>query len=452
MDLYDGSNPGAPSLAHLTGAITTGGLTTWDSSGNSLVLQLTADESIGGDGFEVQYTCLSSAPVATRDISIQADGTPVAATEGGQGQWFTLQAQQGVRYNIVVTLLDLDDSVLELYGTDRTTQLAQNDDFQNTLASALDWTCPATGTYYIKVRGYDGHSSGTFSLAVQAAGATGGGGSASGTDPCAQPVEVTGSGEIDFTDSYADQSHCQWVVSCPPGNEVAITIDNLDVESGYDFLDILAGVDLAGTGTPVAHLTGSTLPNPASFTSSSQSSATLLFTSDESVASRGFHLTYACSVSSGATTGQCTPVTVGARPRQGNIDTGGTSITYCLAATGGTTYQISVDLETLADSTLTLFTPDGATQLAENDDYGAGLSSYLEWTAPADGTYRIAVAGYGTETGTFILSVVTGAAGGNDPCNGGSTMDQSTGNIFFSNAYETGATCDWTITCTNGSP
>ena len=58
-------------------------------------------------------------------------------------QWFTLQAQQAVRYDIIVTLLDLDDSVLELYDTDRTTQLAQNDDFQNTLASALDWTCPA---------------------------------------------------------------------------------------------------------------------------------------------------------------------------------------------------------------------------------------------------------------------------------------------------------------------
>ena len=259
----------------------------------------------------------------------------------------------------------------------------------------------------------------------------------------------SGTGEIDFTDRYADSTHCQWVVSCPPGTEVAITVDDLDVESGYDYLDILAGVDLAGTGAPVAHLTGSTLPNPATFTSSGQASATLSFTSDASVASRGFHLTYACSVSSGATTGQCTPVTVGARPREGNIDTsGGNSITYCLTATGGTTYQISVDLETLADSTLALFAPDGATQLAENDDFGSGLSSYLEWTAPADGTYHIVVAGYGTETGTFILSVVD-AAGGNDPCNGGSTMHQSTGTIFFSNAYETGATCDWTVTCTN---
>lgn len=353
--------------------------------------------------------------------------------------------QAGTSYTIVVTLLNLDDSVLELYDTDRTTQLAQNDDFGDTLASALDWTCPVTGTYYIKVRGYDTSNRGTFSLAVQPTATNGG--QPGGNDACVAPVQLSGAGEIDFTDSYQDNTVCQWTVTCPAGNEVALTIDSLDVEAGYDYLDITAGRAAA----PVAHLTGSTLPNPATFTSAGQTTATISFTSDESVASRGFHLSYGCSVSSGQTAGgACTPVTVGARPDEGNIDTASGSITYCLTATGGTTYQISVDLETLSDSILTLFAPDGLTQLAQNDDYGSGLSSYLEWTAPADGVYRIQVSGYGTETGTFLMTVSTG---GDNPCSaGGVTLSQDNGNIFFSNAYEAGVTCHWTVTCNDGSP
>ena len=345
----------------------------------------------------------------------------------------------------MVTLLNLDDSVLELYDSDRTTQLAQNDDFENTLASALDWTCPRTGTYYIKVRGYDGSSTGTFSLAVQANGYVPGGPVTTG-DACATPLSLSGSGEIDFTDSYSDNTVCQWILTCEPGNEVAVTIDTLDVEQGYDYLDIMAG-----NGAAVAHLTGSTLPNPATFTSAGQNTATISFTSDESVASRGFHLSYACSVSSGQTAGgACTPVTVGARPREGNIDTAGSSITYCLSAAGGTTYQIAVDLETLADSNLILFAPDGQTQLAENDDYGSGLSSYLEWTAPADGVYQVRVEGYATETGTFLLSI---DAGSDDPCGAsGVTLTEDNGDIFFSNSYEEGETCHWTVTCNDGSP
>lgn len=343
----------------------------------------------------------------------------------------------------MVTLLNLDDSVLELYDTDRTTQLAQNDDFQNTLASALTWTCPATGTYYIKVRGYDSSSTGTFSIAVQAIN----GQQPGGNDPCVAPVQLSGAGEIDFTDSYQDNTMCQWTVSCPAENEVALTIDSLDVEQGFDYLDITAGT----TGAQVAHLTGSTLPNPATFTSGGQTTATISFTSDESVASRGFHLSYACSVSSGQAAGNtCTPVVVGARPREGNIDAGGDSITYCLTATGGTTYQISVELETLSDSVLTLFAPDGQSQLAENDDYGSGLSSFLEWTAPSDGVYKLRVSGYGSQTGTFLMSVSTGD---DDPCSSrGVTLSQDSGDIFFSNSYETGATCHWTITCNDGSP
>jgi hypothetical protein len=110
--------------------------------------------------------------------------------------------------------------------------------------------------------------------------------------PCVQPVQLSGAGMIDFTDSYQNNTMCQWTVTCPAGNEVALRIDSLDVEQGYAYLDITTGT----TGAQVAHLTGSTLPNPATFTSAGQTSAIILFTSDGSIASRGFQLSYACSV------------------------------------------------------------------------------------------------------------------------------------------------------------
>ena len=95
VNLYDSQTAGGASspIARLTGSLDALGTTTYDSSGYYLVLQLTSDESITGDGFELQYTCLSAAPAPpTADIPIQPDGQPVAASESGDGQWFALRA------------------------------------------------------------------------------------------------------------------------------------------------------------------------------------------------------------------------------------------------------------------------------------------------------------------------------------------------------------------------
>ena len=91
VNLYD--SLGGAQLAQLTGSLDAVGTTTYDSTGNSLVLQLTSDESISGDGFELQYTCLSASPAPpASDITIQPNGQPVSASENGDGQWFVLHA------------------------------------------------------------------------------------------------------------------------------------------------------------------------------------------------------------------------------------------------------------------------------------------------------------------------------------------------------------------------
>jgi hypothetical protein len=78
-------------------------------------------------------------------------------------------------------------------------------------------------------------------------------------------------------------------------------------------------------------------------------------------------------------------------------------------AVAGKTYVLTVGLGTLPDSVLYLYDTNGAGQLAINDDYGSGNASQITWTAPTSGTYYAAVAGYGSNTGTYTLS-----AGGQD--------------------------------------
>jgi hypothetical protein len=46
---------------------------------------------------------------------------------------------------------------------------------------------------------------------------------------------------------------------------------------------------------------------------------------------------------------------------------------------------------------------DGTTELAYNDDNGAGLDSLIDWVAPASGTYYIEVSGFGSASGSYDL-------------------------------------------------
>ncbi len=78
-------------------------------------------------------------------------------------------------------------------------------------------------------------------------------------------------------------------------------------------------------------------------------------------------------------------------------------------AVSGKSYSLTTQLDTLDDSVLYLFDRDGVSWLAYNDDvsYGDGdLSSRIGWTAPASGTYYLAVAAYEDYySGTYSLNV-----------------------------------------------
>jgi hypothetical protein len=91
-----------------------------------------------------------------------ATATPIAvpSTSGGVIEtagdldWFSFSATQGTKYEFATTLLTLADSQLALYDTDGVSQLAFDDDGGPGPASLIDWTAPASGTYYVAANGF----------------------------------------------------------------------------------------------------------------------------------------------------------------------------------------------------------------------------------------------------------------------------------------------------------
>jgi subtilisin family serine protease len=87
---------------------------------------------------------------------------------GGDRDWFKFQAVAGRGYVFRTQLGTLPDSVLTLYDRNGATALATNDDYAGLgLASQINWTAPASGTYYLEVKAFSGSQTGSYSLDVR---------------------------------------------------------------------------------------------------------------------------------------------------------------------------------------------------------------------------------------------------------------------------------------------
>lgn len=154
----------------------------------------------------------------------------------------------------------------------------------------------------------------------------------------------------------------------------------------------------------------------------------------------------------------------------GHVMAPGQEVWYSFPGMAGRAYQMETNTEYpygdgVLDSTMRVCSahpcPAGP-PLAENDDdtraaAGAGtLESYLEWTAPSDGTFFVIVNGYGTSVGTFSMIVDQMP----DPCdltNGrGMSLIETSATISFlpqgDMAHHPGhMMCDWVVTCPDQS-
>jgi hypothetical protein len=127
---------------------------------------------------------------------------------------------------------DNTDTVMTLYDTNGTTQLAENDDndakaiakSNRSLQSTINWTCPSNGTYYIRVRGYSGDI-GTYSILL--------------TETVNTPTETPG------PTATPEPGTDNWTIM------VYLDADNNLESYGIEDFNEMEAVDLSGTGVNV---------------------------------------------------------------------------------------------------------------------------------------------------------------------------------------------------------
>lgn len=464
VTLFDGGVQGAQ-LARVSGRLENLPQNTFVTMQPSMAIAFTADESVGGTGFEVSYICHSSG-VNRVILPINTDGIPVTSTitDPGSQAWFSFQAVEGATYQLSTGLLGLDDTIMHLFAADMETQLAENDDVGTSRESFIEWTCQSDGLYYVMVHAYDATQIGDFELAVlqqYGAGDIG--------DPCSTGVVLTEPAmAISFMPdgNYGDDELCDWAIECGAENSVSLTFTRLDTELNYDIISIndKQPTGEEELGTLSGELRDQDL-DALTYTAES-GSLRITFTSDETVGAGGFEAQYECSNYAGPRIG---PDDSDTGPRIGPVDsealqTDGSIHARNIARPGdrawfsfvgyeGDTYQIETELIGLPDTVMHLYDVDG-TVLAENDDSDAGQASYLEWSCPIDGQYYILVNAYDdSQTGSFQIRV-TRQEGTSDPCTTGSVLDMPSAVISFmpDGNYEDDDLCEWHIDCSSYGP
>ena len=90
--------------------------------------------------------------------------TPGVINNGTDQDFFTFEAQAGIRYVIETVLGTLDDSTLTLIDS-RGSEIDYNDDFSG-LESRLDYTAASSETPYMAVAGFDDTDTGSYELRV----------------------------------------------------------------------------------------------------------------------------------------------------------------------------------------------------------------------------------------------------------------------------------------------
>ena len=325
----------------------------------------------------------------------------------GDVDFFSFIADSGVTYTIETNLLSIDDTVLWLYGSSGSS-IEENDDYGSGYASRIQWTPQSSGTYYATVGGYDDNT-GTYRLSISAEAAPpppsdDHGNSRSDATAINTDASVAGnietSGDVDFFSFIADSGVTYTMetnllsiddtVLWLYGSSGSHFDHNDDYGSGYAsriqwtpqatavYYAAVGGYD-DNTGTYRLSISAAAAPQPPQ-------------PSDD----HGNRRSDATAIS--------TETPVG-----GDIETSGDIDFFSFSADSGVTYTIETTLSSIGDTVLWLYGSSGSS-IEENDDYGSGYASRIQWTPQSSGTYYAAVGGFDDNTGTYRLSISAAAA------------------------------------------
>jgi Pyruvate/2-oxoacid:ferredoxin oxidoreductase gamma subunit len=317
--------------------------------------------------------------------------------------WVQFSATEGASY--VIETLNLEarcDTYLDLFDTDGSTRLRSDDDGGPGLASRIEWTAPAGGTYYVRVRHYSEGAYGDrtgYDLSVTD--------EADGSDEyepddsagSANPIQVNAEGQTHNFHAAGDHDWVWFQAS----TEGAYTIETLNLGPRCDTVMVLyrsngqteiAANDDGGEGR------GSRIAWTAD-----ESGWYLVMVRQFGDETHGPHTHYDLRVLGPSVradayepdniAAQAQALVVDDDAQTHNIHVAGDDDWVRFDAENNEVYTIGTsNLCSMSDTYLYLYDRDGRTLIAADDDGGDGLGSRIEWSAQAQGTYFVRVRHY----------------------------------------------------------
>ena len=339
--------------------------------------------------------------------------------------WFAVSLQAGTTYTIDLEGSGsggtLSDTYLRGIYNSRGSLLrgTTNDDGGSGLNSQLEYSPSSSGTYYIAAGGY-GDNIGTYTLSIS--------GDSVPPDDFGETTSTAGSvvlgsvrrGEIE---EAGDQD---WFgITLQAGTEYTIDLEGSPTSKGT-----LPDAFFRG----IYNSSGSLINNTANDDGGTGHNSQLEFTPTStgtyylSAGAYGNNIgSYALTVTGasetddyGQTISTAATASVGVAAR-GNIEVAGDQDWFAITLRSGGTYQIDLegsptDAGTLSDTYLRGIYDSNGTFINQgsDDDSGVGSNSSLEFLADTSGTYYIAAGAFGSNTGSYKLTVSGGTSDDSD--------------------------------------
>ncbi|MGE3248756.1 MAG: PPC domain-containing protein [Hyphomonadaceae bacterium] len=344
-----------------------------------------------------------SADVSTRGRISVGRSVTAALDPAGDQDWYRIRLNAGQPYRFTLNAAgaqQLGDPLLLLIGPGGGEPIAYNDDSNGTLNSLLEFTPQTSGNYFLGVRGFSESATGTYELRAER------------TAPPPRLALTDGVGSVAGSIGQAGETD-RYAVSLTGGQSYRISLTSTEGDSGLpDPLVLLYG---ANTSQPIAGDDdgGEGLNSYFEFIPPS--------TGDYTIEARGYSpmMTggYTLAVRAGDIPDNAqTDVSLSAAGdvRADRLSPAGDKDWFRIDLAEGQSIRIHMTSgeqsgeAPLSDPLVIVRSPDGE-MAAVDDDSGEGLNAYLEFTAPAAGTYFIEARGFiDRAEGAYTLRVLPG--------------------------------------------
>jgi hypothetical protein len=312
----------------------------------------------------------------------------------GDRDWHRVRLNEGETYRFALNSNGgdpLSDPYLRLYDQ-RGDEVAMDDDGGGDLNALLEFTAPATGTYFVEASGFGDGATGGYALRAL-----------EGDIAADASTDMRLSAEGDYREGVlAPAGDRDWYrLDLTEGQAVRIAL-NSAAQDGLDTMVVLYGTDSqevardddGGDGLNSwleyqATAAGTYYLEARGFTDDAQGAYSIMVAPGEISDNSDSNETLTPN-------GDSRISTIGAA---GDVDW------FVIEMIEGRPYRFNVEGagETpLGDPVLTLYNATGE-QVATDDDGGAGVNAYLSYASPTGGPHFVAVSGFGESTGGYAV-------------------------------------------------